>query len=155
MDLKKSGNVILIAPKDELNAKEKIDLEAKKQIAELEPLRTQAFQLNYTKAEEVAKSLTGQLTGQSGGATGSGTSRILSNRGTVTYDIRTNQLFVTDTPSKLEDVQAMIARIDTPVRQVQIEARIVEASDTFGRSLGVRLGASDFRGIRVGSRVMD
>jgi len=150
LGLKKSGNVILIAPKDELNAKEKIDLEAKKQIAELEPLRTQAFQLNYTKAEEVAKGLTGQLTGQSGGATGSGTSRILSTRGTVTYDIRTNQLFVTDAPSKLEDVQAMIARIDTPVRQVQIEARIVEASDTFGRSLGVRLGASDLRGIRGG-----
>jgi type IV pilus assembly protein PilQ len=150
LGLKKSGNVILIAPKDELNAKEKIDLEAKKQIAELEPLRTQAFQLNYTKAEEVAKGLTGQLTGQTGGTGGSNTTRILSARGTVTYDVRTNQLFITDVPSKLEDVQAMIARIDTPVRQVQIEARIVEANDTFGRSLGVRLGASDLRGIRGG-----
>ena len=140
LGLKKSGNVILIAPKDELNAKEKIELEAKKQIAELEPLRTQAFQLNYTKAEEVAKGLTGQLTGQTGGTGGSNTTRILSARGTVTYDIRTNQLFITDVPSKLEDVQAMIARIDTPVRQVQIEARIVEANDTFGRSLGCQVG---------------
>jgi len=151
LGLKKSGNVILIAPKDELNAKEKIELESKKQIAELEPLRTQAFQLNYTKAEEVAKGLTGQLTGQAGGGSGtSNNTRILSARGTVTYDIRTNQLFITDIPSKLEDVQAMISRIDTPVRQVQIEARIVEANDTFGRSLGVRLGASDLRGIRGG-----
>ena len=150
LGLKKSGNVILIAPKDELNAKEKIELESKKQIAELEPLRTQAFQLNYTKAEEVAKGLTGQLTGQTGGAGGTSSTRILSARGTVTYDIRTNQLFITDIPSKLEDVQTMISRIDTPVRQVQIEARIVEANDTFGRSLGVRLGASDLRGIRGG-----
>jgi type IV pilus assembly protein PilQ len=150
LGLKKSGNVILIAPKDELNAKEKVELESKKQIAELEPLRTQAFQLNYTKAEEVAKGLTGQLTGQTGGAGGTSTTRILSARGTVTYDVRTNQLFITDIPSKLEDVQTMISRIDTPVRQVQIEARIVEANDTFGRSLGVRLGASDLRGIRGG-----
>ena len=150
LGLKKSGNVILIAPKDELNAKEKIELESKKQIAELEPLRTQAFQLNYTKAEEVAKGLTGQLTGQTGGAGGTSSTRILSARGTVTYDVRTNQLFITDIPSKLEDVQTMISRIDTPVRQVQIEARIVEANDTFGRSLGVRLGASDLRGIRGG-----
>jgi type IV pilus assembly protein PilQ len=150
LGLKKSGNVILIAPKDELNAKEKVELESKKQIAELEPLRTQAFQLNYTKAEEVAKGLTGQLTGQTGGAGGMSSTRILSARGTVTYDVRTNQLFITDIPSKLEDVQTMISRIDTPVRQVQIEARIVEANDTFGRSLGVRLGASDLRGIRGG-----
>jgi type IV pilus assembly protein PilQ len=150
LGLKKSGNVILIAPKDELNAKEKVELESKKQIAELEPLRTQAFQLNYTKAEEVAKGLTGQLTGQTGGAGGTSSTRILSARGTVTYDVRTNQLFITDIPSKLEDVQTMISRIDTPVRQVQIEARIVEANDTFGRSLGVRLGASDLRGIRGG-----
>jgi len=136
MGLRKSGNVIWIAPKDELAAKEKIDLESKVQIAALEPVRTQAFQLNYTKAEEVAKG----LTGQSGAG---GTTRILSPRGSVIFEIRTNQLFVSDIPSKLEEIQAMIAKIDVPARQVLIEARIVEADDKFGRSLGVKLGASD------------
>ncbi len=142
LGLRKSGNVIWIAPKDELAAKEKVDLESKAQIAALEPVRTQSFQLNYTKAEEVAKGLTGQAAGQGGGGGGGGTtaSRILSPRGSVIYEARTNQLFVTDIPSKLEEVQTLISKIDIPVRQVLIEARIVEASDTFGRSLGARLG---------------
>jgi type IV pilus assembly protein PilQ len=149
LGLRKSGNVIWIAPKDELAAKEKVELESKAAIALLEPLRTQAFQLNYTKAEEVAKGLTGSSTGQSssGGAT---SSRILSNRGSVLYETRTNQLFVSDIPSKLEEIQSMIAKIDIPVRQVLIEARIIEADDKFGRSLGVRLGGSDLRGVRGG-----
>jgi type IV pilus assembly protein PilQ len=146
LGLRKSGNVILIAPKDELAAKEKVDLEAKAQIANLEPVRTQSFQLNYTKAEEVAKGLSGQ--GASGG--GGTASRILSTRGSVISESRTNQLFVSDIPSKLEEIQAMIAKIDIPVRQVLIEARIVEAADSFGRSLGVKLGATDLRGLRGG-----
>jgi type IV pilus assembly protein PilQ len=137
LGLRKSGNVIWIAPKDELASKEKVDLESKAQIAALEPVRTQSFQLNYTKAEEVSKGLTGQATGQGGGGAAS---RILSPRGSVIYETRTNQLFVTDIPSKLEEIQAMIAKIDIPVRQVLIEARIVEADDKFGRSLGVKLG---------------
>src|SRR5262249_9147341 len=135
-----SGNVLLIAPKEELAAKEQVDLEAKKKILDLEPVRTQAFQLNYTKAEEVAKGLTGATGGAGGTAT-----RILSARGSVIYESRTNQLFVTDIPSKLEEVQSLITRIDIPSRQVMIEARIVEADDTFGRALGVKLGASDLR----------
>jgi type IV pilus assembly protein PilQ len=145
LGLRKSGNVILIAPKDELSAKEKVELEAKAQIANLEPLRTQAFQLNYTKSEEVAKGLAGQ--GSSGG---SSNTRILSTRGSVISESRTNQLFVSDIPSKLEEIQSMISKIDIPVRQVLIEARIVEAGDTFGRSLGVKLGATDLRGLRGG-----
>ena len=151
LGLRKSGNVIWIAPKDELATKEKVELESKAQIALLEPLRTQSFQLNYTKAEEVAKGLTGQSSGQ-GGAGGSGatTSRILSSRGSVLYETRTNQLFVSDIPSKLEEIQSMISKIDIPVRQVLIEARIIEADDKFGRSLGVRLGGSDLRGVRGG-----
>jgi type IV pilus assembly protein PilQ len=143
---RKTGNVMLIAPKDELSSKEKIELEAKAQIANLEPVRTQSFQLNYTKAEEVSKGLAGQAAGATGG---SGT-RILSPRGSVISESRTNQLFVSDIPSKLEEIQAMIAKIDVPVRQVLIEARIVEAGDTFGRNLGVKLGASDLRGLRGG-----
>ena len=150
LGLRKSGNVIWIAPKDELATKEKVELESKAQIALLEPLRTQSFQLNYTKAEEVAKGLTGQSSGQGGGAAGATTSRILSSRGSVLYESRTNQLFVSDIPSKLEEIQAMIAKIDIPVRQVLIEARIIEADDKFGRSLGVRLGGNDLRGIRGG-----
>ncbi|HEY8977399.1 MAG TPA: type IV pilus secretin PilQ [Burkholderiaceae bacterium] len=144
LDKRRSGNVLLIAPKDELAAKEQVDLEAKKKIADLEPMRMQAFQLNYTKALEVANGLTG--TGQSGGA---GT-RLLSQRGSVIAETRTNQLFVTDIPSKLEEIQALIARIDVAQRQVMIEARIVEANDNFGRALGVKLGGSAFNAFHLG-----
>ncbi|MGE5115781.1 MAG: type IV pilus secretin PilQ [Betaproteobacteria bacterium] len=142
LGLKKNGNVILIAPKEELAAKEKVDLESKKQIADLEPVRTQAFQLNYVKAADIAAALTGSASGQGGGTTNT---RILSQRGTVIYEVRTNQLFVSDIPSKLEEVQGIIAKIDIPVRQVLIEARIVEAADNFGRSLGVKLGYNERR----------
>ena len=161
LGVRKSGNVLWIAPKDELAAKEQVDLEAKKKIAELEPTRTQSFQLNYTKAEEVAKGLTGQSGGgssgggggASGGAGGGGTAqaqRILSPRGSVIFETRTNQLFVTDIPSKLEEVQVLIGKIDIPVRQVLIEARIVEADDKFGRTLGIKLGTTDLRGVQGG-----
>ena len=142
LDKRRSGNVLLIAPKDELAAKEQVDLEAKRKIADLEPMHMQAFQLNYTKALEVANGLTGS--GTAGG------SRILSQRGSVIYETRTNQLFVTDIPSKLEEIQAMIARIDIAQRQVMIEARIVEASDNFGRALGVKLGADSFKPLTLG-----
>ncbi len=147
LGVRKNGNVLWIAPKDELAAKEQVDLEARKKVAELEPLRTQSFQLNYTKAETVARGLTGQ-SGSAGGGSGAQNTRILSPRGSVIFETRTNQLFVNDIPSKLEEVQAMIAKIDIPVRQVLIEARIVEADDSFGRSLGVKLGGTDLRGIR-------
>jgi type IV pilus assembly protein PilQ len=153
LGLRKSGNVIWIAPKDELAIKEQADLEAGKKKTELEPLRTQAFQLNYTKAEDVTKALGGQSVGGGAGGGGGGggnNSRILSARGSAISDQRTNQLFVTDIPSKLEEIQSLIARIDIPVRQVLIEARIVEASDTFGKSLGAKLGFVDLRGIRGG-----
>lgn len=146
LGLRKSGNVILIAPKDELNAKEKVELEAKAQIAALEPLRTQSFQLNYAKAADVAAGLTGQGGGQGGGAN----SRILSSRGSVIYETRTNQMFVSDVPTKLQEIQDMVAKIDIPVRQVLIESRIVIADDTFGRSLGVKLGLVDQRGLNGG-----
>jgi type IV pilus assembly protein PilQ len=146
LGMRKNGNVIWIAPKDELAVKEQADLEASKKKTEVEPVRTQGFQLNYTKAEDVAKG----LTGQGGGGGGGQSNRILSPRGSVISEQRTNQLFVSDIPSKLEEVQTLISKIDIPVRQVVIEARIVEASDTFGKSLGVKLGAVDARGIRGG-----
>jgi type IV pilus assembly protein PilQ len=149
LGVRKSGNVLWIAPKDELNLKEQNDLEAKKKVAEVEPLRTQSFQLNYAKAEDIAKRLQGQVAGQTVGTSGTAT-RILSPRGTVFDEPRTNQLFVSDIPAKLEEVQALIGKIDIPVRQVLIEARIVEADDTFGRALGIKLGTTDLRGLRGG-----
>ena len=136
LGMRKNGNVLLIAPKDELAAKDKLDLESKNAIQSLEQLRTQDFKLNYAKATEVAAALAG-----SGAAA---TTRILSPRGSVISEARTNQLFVTDVPSRLEQVQVLIAKIDIPVRQVLIEARIVEAADSFGKSLGVRLGGRPF-----------
>ncbi len=135
LGMRKSGNVIWIAPKDEIAIKENAELEAGKKKTEIEPLRTQGFQLNYTKADDVASKLVASNASGQGGLT-----RILSARGSAFSEQRTNQLFVTDIPSKLEEIQALSAKIDIPVRQVLIEARIVEANDTFGRSLGVKLG---------------
>lgn len=139
LGMRKNGSVLWIAPKDEINAKEKMDFEARAAIENLEPLRTQSFQLNYTKALAIAQGLAG--TGAASGAGGGGTTtRILSPRGSVIAEQRTNQVFVTDVPARLAQVAEMIQKLDVPMRQVLIEARIVEATDTFGRSLGVRLG---------------
>lgn len=127
LDMRKNGNVILIAPREEIATKEKLDFESKAQIGDLEPLRTESFQLNYQKAEAIQKLLTD--TNQ----------RMLSKRGSAVVDARTNILFVQDTPSRLEDVRQLIAKVDLTVRQVMIEARIVEAGDSFAKNLGVRL----------------
>ncbi|MEZ5644494.1 MAG: type IV pilus secretin PilQ [Burkholderiaceae bacterium] len=153
LGMRKSGNVLWIAPNDEIAAREKQELEAKASVESLETLRTQAFQMNYAKAVDVAAQLT--ATGSGGaapgaGAAGASSARILSQRGSAIAEPRTNQLFVTDVPSRLEQVQQMIAKLDIPIRQVLIEARIVEADDRFGRSIGVRLGGSDLRGVRGG-----
>jgi type IV pilus assembly protein PilQ len=142
LGMRKAGNVLLIAPKDELAAKDKLDLESRNAVQNLEQVRTQDFKLNYARASDIAAGLIG---------TGSaGSTKILSARGSVIAEQRTNQLFVTDIPSKLEQVQSLIAKLDIPVRQVLIEARIVEATDTFGKSLGVKLGGVDLRAQRGG-----
>ncbi len=139
LDMRKNGNVILVAPKDELAAKEKLDLEARSQIADLEPLRSETFQLNYQKAQELVDFLNG--TGTAGGTSGSSTSnRVLSRRGAASADVRTNQVFILETASKLEQIRAVVAKLDVPSRQVIIESRIVEANDQFSRNLGVKLG---------------
>jgi len=144
LGLRKSGNVLWVAPKDEIAAKEKLDLESVVAVQGLEALRTQSFQINYAKAEEIAAYFKADGGGEKGSA------RILSARGSVIAEKRTNQLFVTDIPSKLEQVQQLITKLDIAVRQVLIEARIVEATDTFGKSLGVKLGASDVRANKGG-----
>ncbi len=145
LGMRKNGSVLWIAPKDEIDDRTKKDFEAALAIQKLEPLRTQAFQMNYAKAVDMVVQLSTTAVG------GTGTSnRFLSERGSAIAEPRTNQLFVTDTASKLEEVRQLLATLDVAVRQVMIEARIVEASDTFGRSLGVRLGATDMRANRGG-----
>lgn len=139
LGMRKSGSVLWIAPKDEIDARTKRDYEAAMEIQKLEPLRTQGFQLNYAKAADILQQITTSTGGGGAGGTGSST-RFLSSRGSAISEPRTNQLFVTDTPTKLEEMKALLATLDVPVRQVMIEARIVEARDTFGRSLGVKFG---------------
>ncbi len=150
LGMRKSGNVIWVAPKDAMEAQEKREMEARAAVTGLEPLRTQSYQLNYAKAVDFVKSLNGEGSGQSGG----NNVKMLSARGSAIAESRTNMLFVTDVPSVLEQVSAMIAKLDIPVRQVMIEARMVEATDTWGRSLGVRLGINGTAtggGARLGS----
>ncbi|HUO44120.1 MAG TPA: type IV pilus secretin PilQ [Burkholderiales bacterium] len=131
LDMRKDGNVVWIAPRDEIAVKEKQALQSQQDIEDLEPLRTESFQLNYQKADAVQSTLTNKE------------QRILSKRGSAVVDARTNTIFVQDTPSHLEQVRQLLRKIDVPVRQVEIQARIVEASDTFSRNLGARLGVTD------------
>jgi type IV pilus assembly protein PilQ len=138
LDMRKNGNVILVAPKDELAAKEKLDLEARSQIADLEPLRSETFQLNYQKAQDLVEFLSGS--GSSAGSGTGGSNRILSKRGAASADPRTNQVFVLETGTKLEQIRGVIAKLDIASRQVIIESRIVEANDQFSRNIGVKLG---------------
>lgn len=148
LGMRKSGTVLWIAPKDEIDERTRKDFEAQAAIEKLEPLRTQAFQLNYAKAADMVTQLT---TSSQGGSSGTNhNNRFLTARGNAIAEPRTNQLFVTDTPSKLEEVRQLLLSLDVPVRQVLIEARIVEARDTFGRSLGVRLGGGDLRASKGG-----
>ncbi|MEF9386785.1 type IV pilus secretin PilQ [Ralstonia solanacearum species complex bacterium KE056] len=149
---RRNGNVLWVAPRNELATKEKAELESQQQVTELEPLRSQVFRLNYQRADDVRNMLLGTGTAGGGGGGTASASRILSKRGSLTADARTNQLFVSDVPGKLEEVQAFLQKIDIPVRQVMIEARIVEADDTFSRNLGAKLGfAAKSNGSAVGN----
>jgi type IV pilus assembly protein PilQ len=133
LDMRKNGNVIMIAPREELATKEKLELEARQQISDIEPVRSEVFQLNYQKAEVVAKMLSDDK------------QRVLSKRGSAVIDSRTGKLFVQDTSTRLEEVRRIISQVDIPVRQVVIEARIVEADDRFSRNLGAKLGLNDLK----------
>jgi type IV pilus assembly protein PilQ len=143
LDMRKNGNVILVAPRDELVTQEKLELEAKQQISEIEPMRVEIFQLNYQKAEAVAKMLSDEK------------QKVLSKNGSAVPDQRTNKVFVRDTASRLEEVRRIIQQLDIAVRQVLIEARIVEADDRFSRNLGTKLGFNDIRSTRyvTGSQI--
>jgi type IV pilus assembly protein PilQ len=143
LDMRKNGNVVLIAPREELALKEKQQLEAQQQISELEPLVTESFQLNYIKAQDLVNLISSNRAGAGqtgGGGTSGGQGSIISKRGVAILDPRSNILFVSDTASRLEEVRRIIRQVDTPVRQVVIESRIVVADDKFSRALGVRFG---------------
>ncbi len=167
LDKRQNGNVIWIAPKDELLTKEKLEFEAKSAVADLEPLTTEYVQLNYMRADEAQTMLYGfasgaflnsatnsavncsaQAQGLGGAAaaqasqTGQGDNdqKVLTKRGRATYELKTNTLIITDTARKIQEVRALLARLDVPARQVMIEARVVVATDGWSRDLGARLG---------------
>jgi type IV pilus assembly protein PilQ len=128
--MRQTGNVMLVAPSEEIAAREKLELESQKQIEELEPLYSEFIQVNYAKASDLA------------GLLKSSETTLMSDRGMVTTDERTNTLLVQDTAAKLVEVRQLVATLDVPVRQVLIESRIVIASNDFSRDLGVKFGLS-------------
>ncbi len=150
LDMRKNGTVVWIAPKEELLTKEKLELEQRAQIAELEPLRSEIFQLNYQKAESFRNVFGLDAGGATSGSDAGGRNRVLSRRGSAIIDPRTNQLFVTDIASKIEDIRKLIQKTDVASKQVLIEARLVEANDGFSRNLGAKLGFNDLRTQRGG-----
>ena len=149
LDMRKNGNVLWIAPREELLTKEKLELEQRAQIADLEPLRSEIFQLNYQKVESFRTVFGLDAEGAASADTGN-RNRVLSKRGSAIIDPRTNQLFVTDIASKIEDIRKLIQKTDVASKQVLIEARLVEANDGFSRNLGAKLGFADMRTIRGG-----
>lgn len=170
---RENGNVILVGPTEEIKVLEQKELEARKVQEELEPLKNENIQINYAKAEDICsillgKSVSGAINGKSGGggcggssgssqqkaqsqsagAGGASTTQtvgLLSSRGSVIADGRTNVLIVKDTATQLEEIHKMIARLDVPVRQVMIEARVVIARTSFAKDLGVRFGVNSGR----------
>ena len=166
LDKRRNGNVIWVAPRDELMAKEKLENEAKSAMVDLEPLSTEYIQLNYMRADEAQTMLYGfasgaflasaknnavncsaQAQGLGGAAVaqasqqgkGESDQKILTKRGRATYELKTNTLIITDTPSKIQEIRELLARLDVPARQVMIEARVVVATDGWSRDLGARL----------------
>jgi type IV pilus assembly protein PilQ len=131
LDQRQVGNVLLVAPAAEIAAREKLELENQKQISELAPLRTEFVQIRYASASELFNLFN---------ASGEGGSSMLSERGSVIVDERTNSIILTDTADRLEEFRRVIAQLDVPVRQVLIEARIVTANANFAEQLGIRWG---------------
>ena len=134
LDMRQNGNVIMVAPAEEIAARETADLEARNQIRELEPMYSEFLQVNYAKAGDLANLISAD-TGGSG---------MLSERGTIAVDERTNTLLVQDTAQRLQDIRRMVSTLDVPIKQVLIESRIVVVNDDFSRDLGVRLGVTAY-----------
>ncbi|MDB5993937.1 MAG: type and secretion system protein, partial [Pseudomonas sp.] len=132
LDKRKIGNVLLVAPADEIAARERQELESQKQIAELAPLRRELLQVNYAKAADIAKLFTSVTSAEAK----------VDERGSITVDDRTNNIIAYQTQDRLDELRRIVAQLDIPVRQVMIEARIVEANVDYDKSLGVRWGGS-------------
>lgn len=155
LDMRKKGNIIMIAPRDEIATREKLEFESKQQISDLEPIKLEQYVLNYQKAADIARLLAGVAPAGGGVA-----QRILSKRGSAVADPQSNIIFVNDIPSKLDEIRSFIKAIDIGARQVLIEGRVVEASDDFNKNLGMRLNflnrgrtAIGGSGVEVGSGV--
>ena len=133
LDMRENGNVIIVAPAQEIAAREKADFESRKEIKTLEPLFSEYLQVNYAKASDIAG-----LIGQGGDES------LLSGRGTVAIDDRTNTLLLKDTAGNIDDIRRLISKLDVPVRQVLIESRIVVVSDDFSRDLGIKWGVTGY-----------
>jgi type IV pilus assembly protein PilQ len=132
LDMRRNGNVVIVAPAEEIAAREQAQLASQQALQELEPLRSEIIQVNYAKAGEMAELIRG----------GSGANSLLSDRGSVTIDARTNTLLVYDTSERLGDIRRLVTTLDIPVRQVLIESRIVIVNDDYTRELGVRFGTT-------------
>ncbi len=132
LGMRQVGNVVMVAPQEEIAAREKLELEAQQQIQELAPLRTEFVQVNYAKAADIASLIKADE------------NNLLSERGNVTVDERTNTLLIQDTAEQLSDIRGVVQALDIPVRQVLIESRIVIANEDFSKDLGVRFGYSHF-----------
>ena len=132
LGMRQVGNVVMVAPQEEIAAREKLELEAQQQIQELAPLRTEFMQVNYAKASDISALIKDEA------------NNLLSERGNVTVDKRTNTLLIQDTTEQLSDIRGVIQALDIPVRQVLIESRIVIANEDFSKDLGVRFGYSHF-----------
>ncbi|MFQ5982396.1 MAG: type IV pilus secretin PilQ, partial [Woeseiaceae bacterium] len=135
LDMRQNGNVIIVAPAEEIAARETADLEARQAINELEPLYSEFLQVNYAKAADLAALI----------SAAEGQNSMLSERGSVAIDDRTNTLLVQDTAERLQDVRRLVRTLDIPIRQVLIESRVVVVSDDFSRDLGARFGATAYR----------
>ncbi|MDX1432566.1 MAG: type IV pilus secretin PilQ [Gammaproteobacteria bacterium] len=141
--MRQTGNVILVAPTEEIAAREKLELEAQKQIEELAPLRSEFIQVNYAKASSLATLLKAEE------------NSLMTDRGNVSVDERTNTLLVRDTAEALNNIRELVATLDIPVRQVLIESRIVIADDNFNRDLGVKFGVSSMLNIGDSSQTRE
>ena len=128
LGMRQSGNVVMVAPQEELTARERVELEANQQIEELAPLRTEFIQINYASASDLSSLIQ------------SGENKLTSERGTVSIDQRTNTLIVQDVATSLQAIRELIIKLDVPVRQVLIESRIVNADESFAKDIGVRFG---------------
>ena len=135
LDMRQNGNVIIVAPAEEIAARETADLEAKQAISELEPLYSEFLQVNYAKATDLSNLISG-----GGGAANS----LLSDRGSIAVDDRTNTLLVQDTAERLQNIRRLVTTLDIPIKQVLIESRIVVVNDDFSRDLGIRLGVTAY-----------